>query len=277
MALDPTSALHLEGFPRFAELPDIQKFVSDGFPFTRLADLAETAIVLPDRPTASDLATALSFAAHTAAVTGYPPIAARFVGPDAIADVASADLVVIGDAVRQPLVSRWSDDLPIRGLPGRAAAPDVPLLARVDAFVQGVDIDTELARADAALGRRDLGAAFALGLESMLSPGRSVVVLTADGPDAMPTIADLRGYAEATSSRSDALVQVGERRMRFQLGGAYAAGTLPPVRQAHWFVARPWLLPLPALSLAALPGAWVGRRRLAHVAYKRLSAGGGAR
>ena len=65
--------------------------------------------------------------------------------------------------------------------------------------------------------------------------------------------------------------------MRFQLGGAYAAGTLPPVRQAQWFIARHWLLLLPALFLAALLGAWVGRRRLAHVAYKRLSAGGGAR
>ena len=268
------SALHFEGYPHFAELPDMQRFVDDGYPFTRLADLSGTAIVLPERPSAADLATTLSFAAHAAAVTGYPPLGARFVGPDDVEAVADRDLVVIGEAHDQPLVGRWSAALPIRGLPGRPVVPDVSLLAQAESFVAGSDLDTEVDRAREAISRLDTDAAFVMGLPSPYGGGHSAVIITATADAAMPDFIDIRAFSEATSVRSDALIQAGERRMLFRLASAYSVGSLPPAREAQLFLARHWLLLIPALLIAALIGAWIGRRRLANIEYRRLAAGG---
>jgi cellulose synthase (UDP-forming) len=268
------SALHFEGYPHFAELPDMQRFVDDGYPFTRLADLSGTAIVLPEHPSAADLATTLSFAAHAAAVTGYPPLGARFVAPDAVDTAADRDLVVIGEAHDQPLVGRWSASLPIRGLPGRPIVPDLGVLAQVESFVAGTELGTEVDRAREAIAQLDTEAAFVMGLPSPYGGGKSAVVITATAPTAMPDFIDIRAFSEATSVRSDALIQAGDRRMLFRLASAYSVGSLPPAREAQLFLARHWLLLIPALLLAALIGAWVGRRRLAYVEYRRLAAGG---
>src|SRR5207248_9057758 len=66
----PDSVLHLEGARHFSMLPDLSLFAFDGWPFTRVADLSETAIVLPDRPAPAELGTALSIVARMAQVTG---------------------------------------------------------------------------------------------------------------------------------------------------------------------------------------------------------------
>lgn len=273
-ALLGESTLGFEDAERFAVLPDIRRFIHDGFPYTRLADLSETAIVLPAAPTAEDVMAAVSFAAHAAAVTGYPPLGARFVGPTGVDGVADRDLVVIGDAARQPLVQRWADALPVAGLPGRPTPPPLPLLARVEAFLLGLDRAGERERLALALERPQAEAGLVIGLESPLRPGRSVVLLTATVPAAMPDFVDIRGFAEATVARTDVLVQSGGDRALFQIGDTYDVGALPLLAEARYFLARHWFLLVPALLLAALLGAWVGKRRLAQLEHRRLAQGG---
>jgi cellulose synthase (UDP-forming) len=41
--------LDLRGYPHYAPLPNLETFANAGFPFTRLADLSETTVVLPGR------------------------------------------------------------------------------------------------------------------------------------------------------------------------------------------------------------------------------------
>src|ERR1017187_96772 len=41
--------LDLRGYPHYAPMPNLETFANAGFPFTRLADLSETTVVLPDR------------------------------------------------------------------------------------------------------------------------------------------------------------------------------------------------------------------------------------
>ena len=44
------SYLDLRGYPHYAPMPNLEIFANAGFPFTRLADLSETTVVLPPRP-----------------------------------------------------------------------------------------------------------------------------------------------------------------------------------------------------------------------------------
>jgi cellulose synthase (UDP-forming) len=47
--------LDLRGYPHYAPLPNLEIFSNAGFPFTRLADLSETTVVLPATPTEQEI------------------------------------------------------------------------------------------------------------------------------------------------------------------------------------------------------------------------------
>ncbi len=47
--IDPDSTIDLSNTERFASLPNLAFFVNSGYPFTRLADLSQTAVVIPDQ------------------------------------------------------------------------------------------------------------------------------------------------------------------------------------------------------------------------------------
>lgn len=53
-ALDPQSTIDLTGFDHYIAMPNLAAFANTGFPFTKYADLAQTAIVLPISPTVAD-------------------------------------------------------------------------------------------------------------------------------------------------------------------------------------------------------------------------------
>jgi cellulose synthase (UDP-forming) len=50
MSVDQDSLLDLSTAYHFTSLPNLAFFVNSGFPFTRLADLSETAVVSPQQP-----------------------------------------------------------------------------------------------------------------------------------------------------------------------------------------------------------------------------------
>ncbi|NYH14421.1 hypothetical protein GGD41_001649 [Paraburkholderia bryophila] len=53
-AIDPNSTIDLSSFPHYMALPDLAAFANSGFPFTRMADLSETAAILPNEADSSD-------------------------------------------------------------------------------------------------------------------------------------------------------------------------------------------------------------------------------
>ncbi len=71
-AIDPDSTIDVSGLPHFIALPDLAVFGNSGFPFTRLADLAETAVILPDKPGAEDYSAYLTLMGRMGESTGYP-------------------------------------------------------------------------------------------------------------------------------------------------------------------------------------------------------------
>ena len=68
------SYLDIQGIPHWATLPNLEIFANAGYPFTRRADLSDTAVVLPDTPSAEEIETYLTFMGHFGAQTGYPVI-----------------------------------------------------------------------------------------------------------------------------------------------------------------------------------------------------------
>ena len=73
-----STALYVEHLHHFAVMPDVKLFVYDGFPFTRFADLRETAVLLAPQPDQAELGLLFSALAHVSAITGELPSRAVF-------------------------------------------------------------------------------------------------------------------------------------------------------------------------------------------------------
>jgi cellulose synthase (UDP-forming) len=250
VAIAPGSTLHLEAFGHYAMLPDVRLFMLDGFPFTRVPDLSQTAVVVPDRPSVAELSAVLSVMGRLAQVTGRAGTGARFV-PAARAEgdaLAGRDLLAVGRLAGARLAA-WSPRLPVRAA-GDRLAPQRPegSHALLD-LLGGPGPLRDLARAEALL-RDAPDAAVVAGGASPLSPGRSAIVLAAAPGTELPPFDRFLGYAESAAGPPDLLVVRGDRRALFHLGSSRGDGRLDAADRLRWFLAQHWLLLLPIVAAA---------------------------
>ena len=117
------SYLDLRGYPHYAPLPNLEIFANAGFPFTRLADLGETTVVLPPTPTEQEIETFVTLMGHFSRQTGYPALRVTVAGPDVLHVGAMNDFLIIGTGDDQPAFRQLADSLPVsmRQRPGPGA------------------------------------------------------------------------------------------------------------------------------------------------------------
>ena len=112
-AIGGDSYLDLRGYPHWAPLPNLEIFANAGFPFTRIADLSETTVVLPPVPTEQEIETFVTLMGHFSRQTGFPALRVTVAGPDALHDGANADFLVIGAGDDQPGFDKLGTHLPV--------------------------------------------------------------------------------------------------------------------------------------------------------------------
>jgi cellulose synthase (UDP-forming) len=94
----------------FVQMPRLDLFAGTGYPFTRMADLAETLVILPPTSRPEEVSLFLTIMASIGAQTGYPGLrvsvnqTAEILNPD-------KDILVIGTFEDQPLLRRWGTHL----------------------------------------------------------------------------------------------------------------------------------------------------------------------
>ncbi|EGC98290.1 cellulose synthase regulator protein, partial [Burkholderia sp. TJI49] len=87
---------------------------NSGFPFTRFADLSQTAVVMPDRPSPQELEAYLTMLGHMGEWTGFPALRVQVVRAGEVAALAGGkDLLVIDGASSSPLLAHWRAALPL--------------------------------------------------------------------------------------------------------------------------------------------------------------------
>jgi cellulose synthase (UDP-forming) len=107
------SYLDLRGYPHCTSLPNLEIFANAGFPFTRLADLSETTVVLPPAPTTQEIEAFVTLMGHFGRQTGSPGLRVLVAGPDALQNGAATDFLIIGAADDQPAFSKLGSHLPV--------------------------------------------------------------------------------------------------------------------------------------------------------------------
>jgi cellulose synthase (UDP-forming) len=108
------SYLDIQGIPHWVILPDLELFANAGYPFTRMADLSETAVVLPDTPTADEIEMYLTFMGHFGAQTGNPVLNVSVTNNDGMKSDKTRDYIVLGTVDDQPALTRLQKSLPVQ-------------------------------------------------------------------------------------------------------------------------------------------------------------------
>jgi cellulose synthase (UDP-forming) len=107
------SFLDIRSIPHLAVLPNLEIFANAGYPFTRKADLADTAVVLPDSPQADEIEMFLTLMGHFGAQTGYPVLNVTVTNSEGMKTDRQKDYIVLGTVDDQPAIARLNPSLPV--------------------------------------------------------------------------------------------------------------------------------------------------------------------
>ena len=250
-AVSPESTIDFSGFPHFAQMPNLNHFATAGYPFTKFADLSQTVVVLPERPVAADIEVMLALMGRMGESTGHPATRVRLATSRDEAQLADADLLLVGATPQQALMVKWAGMLPVT-LTGYAQRVNRPpnRLAPVYAWLgMGTQQDTPPANPVSFDGGGPL--ATVLGFESPLTAGRSVVAVTAVAPDQVLHVLEaLEDANQRKAMRGNVAFVLPGKVESALVGKTYDVGFMPPwTGLTYWLVDNP--VPLGGLVLLA--------------------------
>jgi cellulose synthase (UDP-forming) len=228
MSVDPDSTIDLSRGYRFAEMPNLQFFVNSGFPFTRMADFSESAVVLPDRPNAAELTAYLDVMGRIASLSGYPPVRMEVVRSAGLSQVEDRDLLVIGTIAHLDGLGELLAGGPLRISGGRVSIGFPREMESVRRLFTDSDAG-ERQRAASSLQAAASGSMAALvGFESPFRSHRSVVALVAGGGESLEgAVASLSDSDQAAFIQGDLAILTTGKVTSYRVAEQYTVGNLP--------------------------------------------------
>jgi hypothetical protein len=270
-SIDPNSTIDLSGFPHYMALPDLAAFANGGFPFTRMADLSETAVILPNDPNSADFSLYLLEMGRMGASTGYPVTGVTVAQADQVDNLADKDLLILGSPGRQPLLQSWAKQMPFSG-DGESRNFELSDVAFkvVDWWHGPHGVERLPARADLSLVSSS-GDALITGFESPLKSNRSAVALISAAGQSDADLSAALLDNDILPEIQGAMAVIHGRDVTVTSNGqAYYVGRLSPFEYMRWALSsHPLLLVLGGL-LAAIIIAALFYRSLRAIAARRL-------
>lgn len=262
--IDEASTIDFTGYRHFIEMPNLRAFSYGGFPFSRMADLADSQVVMPARPHPEQITTLLDTLGAIGAETGYPALSLRVLDDWEQARTADLDTLLIGT-----LPEEFRRD----------PEPD----ALLQATRSWVNEPTRQHRGDllhnmadrqpqARVGMTGNDAiAVILGLQSPTHDQRSLVALLADGPAGVRLLNDTLQTPAQRDQVAGSVTLIRESGVKsLEVGERYELGYLPWWERLWQLFAR-YPLRLAGLTLVCmLVLGWGLRVLLASASRRRL-------
>jgi cellulose synthase (UDP-forming) len=265
--------LDLRGYPHYAPLPNLELFANAGFPFTRIADLAETTVVLPPMPTEQEIETFITLMGHFSRETGLPTLRVTVADADALKDGADTDFLIIGSGDDQPGFEKLSNNLPVGLRSGQIQVRDTQgFFAPLHKAWWKLQSDEHTESGDLTAGGTP--DTVIEGIKSPYGPSgdRSVVAIhLKDAASFEPFITTFIKVQQASDINGSVSVLHGGGFQSFRIGAdVYHVGVLPWwTRLTLWFMEVPWLAAVVVLVLSFLLAVWT-RQWLRSKARARL-------
>ncbi|CAI0976667.1 Cellulose synthase regulatory subunit [Serratia rubidaea] len=220
--IDGSSTIDFSGYRHFMAMPDLRAFANAAFPFSRLADLSQTLVLVNKQQQPAQVSALLNALGNIGAQTGYPALAVKLSDDWSQAKQADSDLLLIG-AIPPELRDDKKVSLLVDATQSWVKQP------RRQPALPVTEAQAEDTQADSKTSIRSEGAMSAIiGVQSPFDKQRSMVALLADSP---------RGY----ELLNNALLDSGKRAAVFgsvaviresgvnslRVGDIYYVGHLP--------------------------------------------------
>ncbi|WP_144148713.1 cellulose biosynthesis cyclic di-GMP-binding regulatory protein BcsB [Paraburkholderia sp. BCC1884] len=270
-SIDPNSTIDLSSFPHYMALPDLAAFANSGFPFTRMADLSETAAILPNDADSGDYSLYLLTMGRMGASTGYPVTGVTVGTADNADQYANKDLLIFGAPGKQPLLQRWAKSMPFSSDGDSRTFQVSDIVFKLEDWWHGErGVERSPARADLTLVSTN-GDALLTGFESPLQKNRSAVALVSAGGQSDSDLAAALLDADVLPEIQGAMAVIHGRTVTITSNGeAYYVGHLSPQEYLRWALSSHPLLLMLGGVLAALIIAGLFYRTLRSIAARRL-------
>lgn len=266
--IDQESTIDLSGYHHYLRMPDLGAFARSGFPFSRMADLSETMVMVPARSDATQISTLLETLAWISAQSGLPAFGLRLSDDwKAVANI-DADLLVMS---QMPQNLRKSQDLTQLLDHTRSSILNA---SRQQAGGAGIAYAGESAgEGIPASSIANAPLAAVIGLQSPFNAQRSIVAFLANSDEDHQLLRDVLNDTGKLDAMTGSVVLIRSSGVSGQqVGDQYFVGHLP-----WWMLVWYRLSDQPAVlaavtSMSMLLGAfllwrvlqWVARRRLAN-------------
>jgi hypothetical protein len=187
--IDPDSLLDMTRVAHFAAFPNLALFANAGFPFTRLADLSDTAFILSEAPSTDEVQAFLNLLGKIADDTGVAATRYVVVSAQQVDTVADRNLIIIGVDSTEPLLRQWESYNSLRITSNSVTA--VPRLNFLQRLFQPFDPRAPYYGGSALeLAQARLGKPYAF-LSSYWSPLNSNRIVVALGANQGPMLVEL--------------------------------------------------------------------------------------
>ncbi|WP_419204906.1 cellulose biosynthesis cyclic di-GMP-binding regulatory protein BcsB [Bordetella trematum] len=236
--IEPESTIDLTAYPHFKAMPDLRAFSEAGFPFTRMADLSETAVVMGKQGGPQAYTAYLDLMGRMGESTGYPAVGVSVLQGKPLGDQAAGkDLLIIATGEDEGLLKEWAAHLPGNyDKQARFGVSDL-IYRAADWTHSDPRLDTRAARTGVAYDSAGASALVA-GFESPLAPKRSVVVVASKQPeglkDAVAAIEGGEGYEKPVQG---SLSVIRGKQVDALVGDhQYYVGELPLLKRIDWWI-----------------------------------------
>ena len=209
-AIDPDSTIDISSFPHYTALPNLALFADAGYPFTRFADLGETAVVLPDAADGVALEQLFFLLGRLGRQTGAVSSAYQLLDTTQALTAKNLDLLIVSGPKSNDLISHWGQHLPLQ----------------IDAAQRDYRETHTEPKAEVKLRAAGSLGAF-MSFESPISSGRTVVALIgSDDGAAAAVMAALADDSKVPLIRGDLTLVRGSELQSHQGSNVYFVGSL---------------------------------------------------
>lgn len=232
--IDADSTLDLTGFPHYLAMPDLKAFANVGFPFTRLADLADTAIIMDKNASVNEVEAYLDLLGSFGASTGLTATKFSVFDSTPFEGIENKDILVIGLMVTDIMQEADQNKL--------FNAMVSKVKKSINKPIRQTEYITLFQPAQIKLGREvfkqvefknegEVGAL--IGFESPWQKNKSVVAVLASKPSAFKKITSALIKKANNISGTVSLFR-GDEITNFQVGETYYVGHLSVIKLI-WF------------------------------------------
>lgn len=240
MSVDSDSTLDFRRGYHFAELPNLSYFAEAAFPFSRMADLSETTVVLPSQINAGTAGAFLDLMGFFGASTWYPASGVQIVTADQIeANPPAGDIIVLGTAAQLGNATRLLSHSPYVIKDSHIQIGEHMGLQGIWYLFQDRDHAGLKNGVTAKLNAPIVEAGLMLAAQSPYDRARSIIAFTGDTPEQIhDLVLSLRNKTDLPSLQGDLVIKNGDRFTSYRTAPTYTVGSLPLWVRADWYLSR---------------------------------------